>query len=78
MDMINLSSSDSDDSDWDLDLIKAINDSVVDDSATSAPPSTRVLPSSFASSSGTTSNAGEQLFTWDNFCFRGCLGFAKL
>ncbi|GJX22378.1 hypothetical protein Tco_0226823 [Tanacetum coccineum] len=35
----------------------AINDSVVDDSATSAPPSTRVLPSSFASSSGTTRNA---------------------
>lgn len=65
MDTINLTSSDSDDSDWDLDLIKAINDSVVEDSATSATPSTRVLPSSFASSSGTlasssgtTSNAG--------------------
>ncbi|XP_071733157.1 helicase-like transcription factor CHR28 [Rutidosis leptorrhynchoides] len=49
MDLINLSSS-SEGSDWDLDTIKALNDSVLEDSATSN-QNTRVLPSTFISSS---------------------------
>nr|XP_043612556.1 helicase-like transcription factor CHR28 [Erigeron canadensis] len=56
MEPIDISSTDSESSDWDLDEYKAYNDSTIKDSATSV-PNTRVLPSSFASSSGT-SNAG--------------------
>lgn len=56
MEPIDISSTDSESSDWDLEKYKALNDSPVRDSATSVQNS-RVLPSTFASSSGT-SNAG--------------------
>ncbi|KAL8257993.1 hypothetical protein R6Q59_030034 [Mikania micrantha] len=56
MEPIDISSTDSESSDWDLEKYKAFNDSPVRDSATSAPNS-RVLPA-FASSSGA-SNAGQ-------------------
>lgn len=55
MEPIDISSTDSESSDWDLDLYKALNDSAVADSASSV-PSSSVGPT-FASSSGT-SNAG--------------------
>lgn len=58
MEPIDISSTDSESSDWDLEKYKALNDSPVRDSATSVQNS-RVLPSTFASSSGT-SNAGKE------------------
>ncbi|KAI3734234.1 hypothetical protein L6452_13699 [Arctium lappa] len=55
MDPIDISSTDSESSDWDLDKYKALNDSSLKDSATSLPTSSSLPPS--GSSSGT-SNAG--------------------
>ncbi|KAK9063856.1 hypothetical protein SSX86_017728 [Deinandra increscens subsp. villosa] len=59
MDPIDISSTDSESSDWDLEEYKRFNDSPVRDSATSVAPNYRALPQ-WASSSGT-SNGGVYL-----------------